>query len=72
MSAERTDKQGKNPTIPLTSDQAGKAADEITEKWDGKNGLRLDGGILEELIKIYGPDAKMSDILGSLKKETKH
>jgi len=64
MSAEKPDNS--NPAIGLTSDQAKGAAEGITNKWDGKKGLRLDKGVLEELIKEYGADAKISQILKDL------
>lgn len=72
MSAERGDKPGKNSAFPLTSDQAKRIAGEITEKWDEKRGLILNMRVLEKLMRIYGPDAKISDVLKDLGKQPKH
>jgi len=64
MTAEKL--SGKGPTIPLTPDQAKGVAEGITNKWDGKRGLRLDGGVLEKLIEIYGPNATLGNVLRDL------
>ena len=64
MSAEKPDNS--NPAIGLTSDQAKSVIESIINKWDGKRGLRLDKQISEELIKKYGADAKISQILKDL------
>ncbi len=71
ISAKRTN-PGKNNAIPLTPDQAKEVANNIIEKWDGNVGLPLHDGRLEKLIEIYGPDAKLSDVLDDLKQEPKH
>ena len=55
MSAEKPD----NSAIGLTPDQAKGVAEGITNRWDGKKGLRLDRGVLERLIEIYGSDATL-------------
>ncbi|MCM8788026.1 MAG: hypothetical protein NC935_08275 [Candidatus Omnitrophica bacterium] len=71
MTAERADKPGQNSAFSLTSDQAERVSDEMTKKWDGRWGLRLDQGVLEELMKIFGPNAKIGDILKSLREQEK-
>ena len=62
MSAEKPD----NSPIGLTPDQAKGVAEGITNNWDGKRGLRLDKGVLENLIEIYGPNATLGDVLRDL------
>jgi len=62
MSAEKP----YNSPIGLTPDQAKGVVEDITNKWDGKRGLRLDGGILEALIKKYGTKATLDDVLRDL------
>ena len=62
MSAEKPD----NSAIGLTSEQAEGVAEGITNKWDGKQGLRLDKGVLEGLIRKYGPDATLGEVLKDL------
>lgn len=57
--------------IGLTPDQATRVADQITNRWDNEKGLRLDGGVLEDLIRKFGSDAKISNVLEALKKEPK-
>ena len=62
MSAEKPD----NSPIGLTPDQAKGVAEGITNKWDGKRGLRLDKRVLENLIKIYGKNATLGQVLDDL------
>lgn len=66
MSAERA--KGES-AIPLTSEQAKRVAEKITENWDGKSGIRLDGGTLEKLIEIYGPNTPITQILENIKSQ---
>jgi len=62
MSAEKPD----NSAIGLTPDQAGGVAEGITNRWDGKRGLRLDEGVLEKLIERYGKNATLGQVLDDL------
>ncbi|BCX14590.1 MAG: hypothetical protein KatS3mg088_273 [Patescibacteria group bacterium] len=68
MSAERP--KGES-AIPLTSKQTEIVAEEITKKWNGESGIRLDGGTLEKLIEIYGPDTPIAQILDKIKSQKK-
>lgn len=45
-------------------------AEKIAENWDGKSGIRLDGGTLEKLIKIYA-DTPIAQILEDIKSQKK-
>ena len=62
MSGEKPD----NSAIGLTPKQAEDVVKVITDKWDGQRGLRLDRGVLDELIKKYGPNATLGQVLKDL------
>jgi len=43
----------------------------MTSKWNGEKGIQLSGGVLEELIKEHGAQAKLAEVLEKIKKEGK-